>query len=331
MKQVVLGLGLVALSPLAIAQAPFAVGEMTPVEFQRDASRGTDTLFTFGFDQTPNLVNVGVAGGTGYFFGTSSLPLVEFAQEFELIDGPANIDGIVYLFAVQVAGSGNAASHVKARLYNLGASGTTSTGTAPRPNTVLREVELPITSIVTTDFSGVSFAPIWVSNSFAAGFALSGIVAGDSVNLAVTEGGFVELADRSWLKAQNGAWLSVLAATTDPQNPGGGLSCDYAIGAVLTPSSVGVGESAWMNGMQLDILGGNPTTNGFTVRYAIRDAADMRLFIVDAMGRTMVDERMGRQTGENMRDISTQNWAAGTYFVNVMANGKPITKRVVVE
>jgi len=331
MKQAVLAIGLMALTPVAFAQAPFAVGEMTPVDYQRDASRGTDTLFTFGVETTPNFVNVGVQGGTGYFFGTSSLPLVEFAQEFELIDGPANIDGIVYFFAVQVAGSGNPASHVKARLYNLGASGTTSTGTAPRPNTVLREVELPITDIITTDFSGVSFAPVWVSNTFAAGYALSGIVAGDSLNLAVTESGFVELADRSWLKTSGGAWLSTLAATTDPQNPGGGFNTDFVIGAVLTPSAVSVGESAWMNGMQLDILGGNPTTDGFTVRYAIRDAADMRLFIVDAMGRTMVDERLGRQTGENLRDISTQNWAAGTYFVNVMADGRPITKRVVVE
>jgi len=331
MKQALLVAGLVGVAQLAQAQAPFPIGTVTPLDYQRDASRGTDTLFTFGFESTPNLVNVGVAGGTGYFFGTGSLPLVEFAQEFELIDGPANIDGIVYLFAVQVAGSGNPASHVKARLYNLGGSGTTSTGTAPRPNTVLREVQLPITDITTTDFSGVSFAPVWIPGSFAAGYALSGIVAGDSVNLAVTESGFVELADRSWLKTGGGAWLSTLAATTDPANPGGGFNTDFAIGAVLTPSAVSVGESAWMNGMQLDILGGNPATDGFTVRYAIREVADMRLFIVDAMGRTMVDEQMGRQTGENMRDISTKNWAAGTYFVNVMANGRPITKRVVVQ
>jgi len=331
MKQALLAMGLVALAPVAIAQAPFAVGEMTPVDYQRDASRGTDTLFTFGVETTPNFVNVSVGGGTGYFFGTGSLPLVQFAQEFEHIEGPANVDGIVYLFAVAEAGSGNPASHIKARLYNLGGTGVISTGTGPRPNTVLREVQLPITQIAELQFSGVSFAPIWFSNSFAAGFSLDGIVAGDSINLAVTESGFVEAFDRSWVNAGGNNWLSVLAATTDPQNPNGGFNTDMVIGAVLTPSAVSVGESAWMNGMQLDILGGNPTTDGFTVRYAVRDAADMRLYIIDAMGRTMVDEQMGRQTGENLRDISTRNWAAGTYFVNVLANGRPITKRVVVQ
>ncbi len=331
MKQALLAMGLTAIATVAVAQGPFTVGEITPVDFQRDASRGTDTLFTFGVETATGFVNVGVAGGTGYFFGTGSLPLVQFAQEFELIDGPANVDGIVFLFAVQVATSGDPSSHIKARLYDLGGSGVVSTGTAPRPNTVLREVELPITDIVTEDFTGVSFAPEWFSGSFAAGFSLDGIVAGDSVNLAVTESGFVEAFDRSWVNAGGNNWLSVLAVTTDPQNPGGGFNTDYVIGAVLTPSSVSVGESAWMNGMQLDILGGNPTTDGFTVRYAVRDAADIRLYIVDAKGRSMVDERLGRQTGENLRDISTQNWAAGTYFVNVIANGKPITKRVVVQ
>lgn len=331
MKATLLALGLMGAASMAHAQALLPVGDVTPVNYQRDASRGTDTLFTFGFDTSPGLVNVTVGGGTGYFFGTGSLPLVQFAQEFELIDGPANIDGIVFLFAVQVAGSGNPASHVKARLYSLGGSGTVSTGTAPRPNTVLREVQLPITSIVTTDFSGVAFAPEFFATSFAAGYALDGIVAGDSVNLAVTQSGFVEALDRSWLNLGGAQWISTLAATTDPANPGGGLNSDFAIGAVLTPSSVGVGESAWLNGMQMDILGGNPTTDGFTVRYAVRDAADMRLSVIDGMGRKLVDQSMGQQNGEHMMDINTQNWAAGTYFVNVFANGRPITKRVVVQ
>jgi len=331
MKQALLAMGLMALAPAAIAQAPFAVGEMSPIDFQRDASRGTDTLFTFGVESTPNFVNVAVGGGTGYFFGTGSLPLVQFAQEFELIDGPANVDGIVFLFAVAEAGSGNPASHIKARLYSMGGTGSTTAGPAPRPNTVLREVQLPITDIEELEFSGVSFAPVWFSTKFAAGFSLDGIVAGDTINLAVTADGFVEAFDRSWVNAGGNNWLSTLFATTDPNTPGSGFNTDFVIGAVLTPSSVSVGESAWLNGMQLDILGGNPTTDGFTVRYAVRDAADMRLYIIDSMGRTMVDENMGRQTGEQLRDISTQNWAAGTYFVNVIANGMPITKRVVVQ
>lgn len=331
MKAAVLAVGLMGIAPLVNAQSLLSVGDITPVDYQRDASRGTDTLFTFGFDSSPQLVNVAIDGGTGYFFGTGSLPLTQFAQEFELIDGPANVDGIVFLFAVQVAGSGDPASKVKARLYNLGASGTTSTGTAPRPNTVLRDIDLPISSITTNDFTGVSFAPEWFSGNFAAGYSLEGIVAGDSLNLAVTEDGYVEAFDRSWLQINGAQWFSTLAATTDPQNPGGGFNTDFAIGVVITPSSVSVGESAWMNGMQLDILGGNPSTDGFTVRYAVRDAADMRLSVIDGMGRKLVDQRMGKQNGEHSMDINTQNWAAGTYFVNVFANGRPITKRVVVQ
>lgn len=331
MKAALLGFGLLGVAHIASAQSLLPIGEMSPVNYERDASRGTDTLFTFGFNTTPGLVNVAVGGGTGYFFGTGSLPLTQFAQEFELIDGPANVDGIVFFFAVQVAGSGDPASKVKARLYSLGASGTISTGTGPRPNTVLREVDMPITSIITTDFTGVSFAPVWFAGSFAAGYSLEGIVSGDSLNLAVTEDGYVESLDRSWLQLNGTSWISTLAATTDPADPTSGFNTDFAIGVVLTPSAVSVGESAWLNGMQLDILGGNPTTDGFSVRYAVRDAADMRLSVIDGMGRKLVDQTMGKQSGEHTLDINTQNWAAGTYFVNVFANGRPITKRVVVQ
>lgn len=331
MKAILLGFGLLGVAHMTNAQALLPIGEMSPVNFERDATRGTDTLFTYGFATTPGLVNVAVAGGTGYFFGTGSLPLTQFAQEFELIDGPVNVDGIVYLFGIQVAGSGNPASGIKARLYSLGLSGTTSTGTAPRPNTVLREVVVPITDVTATDFTGVNFAPVWFSGSFAAGYSLDGLVAGDSINLAATESGYVESLDRSWLQVSGNQWFSTLAATTDPNVPNSGFNTDFAIGVVITPSSVSVGESAWLNGMQLDILGGNPIADGFSVRYAVRDAADMRLSVIDGMGRKLVDQRMGMQNGEHTLDINTQNWAAGTYFVNLFANGRPITKRVVVQ
>jgi hypothetical protein len=337
MKQAILAVGLIGLASCVIAQPLLPVGQVNAVDFQRDGSRGTDTLFTFGYDTTPNLVNVGHDGGVGYFFGTGSTPQgagVEFAQVFELIDGPANVDGIVYLFAVQVNGSGDPASHVKGRLYSLGGTGITSTGPAPRPNTVLREAQLPISDIVTTNYSGVSFPQIWLNGNFAAGYALDGIVSGDSVNLAVTANGYVEAEDRSWMlfvTPQGSIWATTLGLTTDPNNPGSGFNTDLAVGVVLTPSSVSVGESAWMNGMQIDILGGNPNRDGFIVRYAVRDAADMRLFIIDAMGRTMMDQQLGRRSGENQEVVNTNGWAAGTYFVNMIANGKPITKRVVVE
>lgn len=45
----------------------------------------------------------------------------------------------------------------------------------------------------------------------------------------------------------------------------------------------------------------------------------------------MVDEPLGRRNGEHQHFVNTQDWAAGTYFVNLVANGKPITKRIVVE
>jgi hypothetical protein len=324
MKRSILIVALLAGAQLTQAQQ-LQIGRVDAVDFQTSASRGTDTLFTFGIEQASAQGQIAayVSPAGAMLFGTSEYPTNAFAQEFELIDGPANIDGVVFFFAQAVYGSAQASSHIKVRLYAMDAAGgQTSAGAATRPGTVLREVQLPISQITTTGFSGVSFAPVWVSSRFAAGFSLTGINTADSVNLAASTNGFVEISDRSWLTL-SGAWATVkLAAEID---------IDYFIGAVLTPSAVSVGENAWMNGMQMDILGGNPNRDAFTLRYAVRDASDMRLYVVDAMGRTMVDEQLGRQSGENQRYVNTQGWAAGTYFVNLMANGLPITKRVVVE
>jgi hypothetical protein len=295
--------------------------------------RGTDTLFTFGVEQASAAGQIAgyVTPGGGMLFGPSEYPTSQFAQEFELIDGPANVDGIVFLWAQRVYASNDPASHVKARLWRMdGMGGLISTGTGPRPNTVLREVQLPIAQTAAGVVAGVSFPPQWLNGKFAAGFALSGLNPADSVNLAATTNGYVEMPDRSWINL-SGAWATVLLATGQPGQPGTGQNIDFVVGAVLTPSSASVGEAAWLNGMQLDVLGGNPVRGEVILRYALREPADVRLWIIDAMGRTMVDEQLGRQSGEHLRTLSTSGWAAGTYYVNVLANGRPITKRLVVE
>lgn len=256
---------LLAIAMLAMAtygQAQVQVGRTFTVDLQEGLNdRGTDTLYTFGVDQAAAAGQIAgyVTPGGGMLFGPSEFPTEQFAQEFELIDGPANIDGIVFLFASRVYGSNDPASHVKARLYAMDATGgQTSQGPAQRPGTVLAEVQLPVEETTDMGFSGVSFAPIWVSSSFAAGFSLNGLNSADSLNLAATTTGFVELSDRSWLTL-GGVWATVLLATTDPNTPGSGSDIDYFVGAVLTPSAVSVGEQAWMNGMQMDLLGATRT------------------------------------------------------------------------
>lgn len=331
MKPAVLLTALLAGS--TFAQAQLQVGRTFQVDYFGSETRGTDTLYTFGVEQAVQQSQIAgyITPGGGNLFGNSEYPTNQFAQEFELIDGPANVDGIVYLWADRVYASNNPSSHVKARLYRMdGTGGQTSAGPAARPNTVVREVEFPLANMADGEIRGVSFAPVWFSGKFAAGFSLTGLAAGDSVNLAATSNGFVEQTDRSWLTF-SGQWATVRLLTTDPNTPGSGQDIDFFVGAVLTPSAVSVGESAWLNGMQLDILGGNPARDSFTLRYAVRDAANMRLFIIDAMGRTVVDQELGRQTGEHQREVNIQGWASGTYFVNMIANGRPITKRVVVE
>ncbi len=332
MKPNLLVLPLLVAAQMVNAQAPIQVGGTFQIDHFGSGSRGTDTLYTLGIEQAVTAAQIAgyTTPGGGMLFGPSEFPATEFAQEFELLDGPVNVDGIVFFFAQHVYGSSDPTSHVKARLYAMNAAGgLTSTGTANRPGTVLAEEQLAISDIVAQDFSGVSFAPQWISSSFAVGFSLNGLNTADSVNLAASTTGYVEMSDRSWLFL--GAWATVLFATTDPGTPGSGSNIDYFVGAVITPSSVNVNENAWLNGMQMTLVEGNPVQGQLTVQYNVRESATMSMRVFDAMGRNVVERNIGNRSGLHQEVLDTGSWTPGVYYVNMLANGRPITKKVVVQ
>ena len=300
-----------------------------PVDFTLSGDRGTDTLFTTGVATTPAFYSYAIQGG-GYLMGPNALGITQIAQEFELFGEAATVDGIVFIFG-NVTYGGSPSSHVKARLFAMnGTGGQTTAGPAARPNTVLAEVQLPLSNVAEGEFSGVSFAPVWVNGSFAAGFSLNGLATGDTLNLFATEAGYVELDDKSWFNVAGATWATYKFLGASQPTPVD-INVDLMVGAVLTFSSVGVESNSWLNGMQMDLLGGNPNRDAFTVRYALREAADMRLYVIDASGRPVVDEFLGRRTDINQHEVNTQGWAPGIYFVNLLANGRPITKKLVVE
>jgi hypothetical protein len=309
-----------------VAQAQLSIGTITPLE--SPGNRGTDTLFTYGVEQAfaAQQIAAYTTPGGGMLFGPSEFPVTDVAQQFELFGAGATVDGIVFWFPQQAYTSGNANSHVKARLWQMnGTNGsiTGTPGTAQCPNTVAREVNVPVSGIPTQDFTYANFAPIWMPSTFAVGYNLSGLSAGDSVNVAATVDGFVELEDYSWIRLLS-AWSSVRFATQ------GAANIDLVIGPIFTPSSIGVEENTWVNGMRMTIVEGTVVNDLFNLRYSVRDAMDMRLTVMDATGRTVVDERLGIQSGEQQRTISTNGWNQGQYFVSLFANGRPVTKRLIV-
>lgn len=310
------------------AQAQLSIGDVLLLEPPNSPQRGTDTIFTYGVEQAFDAQQIAAyqTPGGGMLFGPSEFPVTDVAQQFELFGAGANVDGIVFWFPQHAYTSGNADSHVKARLWQMDGNTGSITGTqltANCPNTVSREVNIPVSGIDPQDFTYIDFAPAWVPSTFAVGYNISGLATGDSVNVAATTDGFVELEDHSWIRLL-GLWNSVRFATQ------GSANIDLVIGPIFTPSSIGVEENTWVNGLRMTIAEGTVVNDQFTLRYSVRDAMDVRLTVVGATGRVMADERMGTQRGEQQRTFSTRGWNQGQYFVSLFANGRPVTKRLIV-
>lgn len=47
--------------------------------------------------------------------------------------------------------------------------------------------------------------------------------------------------------------------------------------------------------------------------------------------RTLLHEDKGTRSGTQQRSYDISGWEVGLYYVNVFSNGRPITKRLVVE
>ncbi len=247
-----------------------------------DATRGTDTLLSFG---VLNAINAGqvasyITPEGGMLLGTSEYGVTEFAQQFDTYGDAVSIDGAVFFFSQRVYTSGSPDSRITVRLRRMnGLIGTTSTTQflAPSPNTTLAQADLPLADVSTTGFSGVSFPPVYVQESFAITYNISNLAAGDSINCAATTDGFVEQQDFSWLRLPPlNIWTTLLAAI------GTGGNIDMVIGAVFTPGAVNVGSNSRVNGMQLSIHGGNPAHGSFVLLADSDRPARQMLRVVDA-------------------------------------------------
>lgn len=316
------------LAAAQLASAQLQIGSMDLLDGAPMFARGTDTIFTLGVENAFNDQQIAIytTPAGGMLMGTSEYPTTDFAQQFELFGLGATVDGMVLWIAQAVYGSGNPASHVKARLYRMnGTTGTTSAGTGQTsPNTVLAFQDIAISTIDEEEFTYADFTPTWVPSTFAVGYNITGVAAGDSVNLAATASGYVELDDYSWIRL-GPSWVTLKAAIDGDGN------IDFVAGPIFTSSSVNVGENSWINGLQMTLLNGNPVSDLLTVQYAVQEAANMALKVVDTKGRVMVEQTLGTQHGQHQLELPTNDWAAGQYFVCLFANGQPLTKRVVKE
>jgi hypothetical protein len=306
----------------------------------------TDTLSPGDWANDPNtqLVQWGAlcapAPGVpcGYLLGTSpavGAPTATVSQRFDLLDYPtAIVEGLIFWF---YAKDGNPNGVLKARLQSINGPGYNSTSPLPpaaptpgiAPNTILASKDFTLAQVDTGTSTSLGFttvmfdSPVWVNQQFAAGFNMTSLAATDSVGLLGTNEDIVGFPDYSWLQVGN-TWLTYNAAF--------GANIDLCVFALLDNSSVGINEPGSMNNMRMSFMNGNISNGSVLLGYDVVENGRMDLIIHGNNGQIAYQHAFGSQgAGSYQHEFSTQGWAAGTYFVTLKNNGRPITKKLVVQ
>lgn len=350
MKQVVL-LGALMLGTLmATAQSPTAVvtGTVSLGGQALGTNRAvTDTLAPGDWANDPNtqLFQYGAlcapAPGVpcGYLLGTNTAvgaPTATVSQRFDLLDYPtAIVEGLLFWFYHK---DGNPTSVLRARLQSINGPGYNSTTALPpaaptpgiAPNTILASKDFTLAQVDTGTSTSLGFttvmfdSPVWVNQQFAAGFNMGALAATDSIALLGTAANVVGFPDYSWFQVGN-TWLTYNAAFD-------GANIDLCVFALLDNSSVGINEPGSMNNMRMSFLNGNISNGSVQLGYDVVENGRMDLVIHGTNGQIAYQQAFGVQgAGSYQHTFSTQGWAVGTYYVTLKNNGRPITKKLVVQ
>lgn len=331
MKRIQLGFFGVLVAGQLLAQSRHAIVAERALDFtlpgQSELREVTDTLVPFGFASGIAVMTVGVEDGGGFVFGTNGYGDERKAQQYD-ITGPVNVEGMLAL-VVAKNGTGSVTFSVMDDdavivVYDQDENPIE----LPAPGTSLSDVTLTLAQIDTTDLTAVTFAsPITVNERFflAADFtSVAATYPASWIGFASSEAGADGTSIVGSWEYYGGEWSPVAMAW--------GEMFDVALLAVIDAGSVGVNSLERVNGMQMSLIGGNPATDVVQMAYDFERAANGRMMVMDITGARVVDQELGRvAAGEHRTAFDVSGWANGTYFVTVMADGRPITKKLVVQ
>jgi hypothetical protein len=266
----------------------------------------------------------GIEVPCGFIIGTNGYGDKAKAQQF-LLDEPTVVEGVIYWF---YAKGGNENAVVHARLYAANGNGTTASGPVSNaPGTVLANKDFTLADVDTTaenGFTAVMFDnPVYVPIEFALGFDVSSLGANDSLGLIGTSTDMTDFPEFSWEKWGNNTWATLQYAW------GPNLNVDLCVFALVDNNSVGIGETGSLNNMRMSFLNGNISEGTTVLGYDVVSSGRMDLVVHNSRGQVMHEVAFGQQgVGNYTHVIDTRSWAAGSYYVTLKNNGRPLTKKL---
>jgi hypothetical protein len=224
----------------------------------------------------------------------------------------------------------------KARTY-IAPTGTATAGTftldSYGPNVKLNPTALVNIANVDTSTAGSGIhwtvatfsTPVNINGDFAIVANSFGLASTDTVGFvsdaknaaAGINMTFVATAGNSWYKVNGGAYAD------------GSLDNNIAFFAVL---GVGTAVKEYVNGVKLSALYPNPTKDEATITYSLeKNSTNVSLEVYTTTGQNVYSQTFGNQEAGNYNiKLDASNYASGSYFYQMRANGHTITKEFIV-
>ncbi len=277
----------------------------------------TDTLVPYGIVNATGLMMVPADNG-GYVAGVNGYGDVAVAQQFPVTpaDGYIVEGFLVWIGAKEIVGT---AGTVDAVIYDMDGAGNT-------PGAVLESVTLDMdTDVDTVDFTVAMFNnPVLRSYDYAVGLDFSNMD-GDTLGIVHSDHGDANEYERAYSLWDTGDWYSFLSQDN------WGLDIDMAFLPVVDMSTLDIHEQAFINGVRMEAYP-NPAVDVLNIDFHIREAAEVKINILDISGRIIQTESLGnKDAGEYSASISVDNMSAGVYLYMIEAGNQRLVKRVAVQ
>jgi hypothetical protein len=322
MKKIYTTIGVVLMASVALF-AQKQVGQSYDVDrLNIDYSSATravnDTLWPGDFATgTPTLI--GSSNG-GFVTGNNGYGDLGKGQQF-VISNTMSIEGALLFFGAKQDGAG---SSLSVDLMDLtGTTGTTSAGADQAcPGAVLASASVAMADVDTTGFTEVSFTPTSVSSDFYVGIEMSGLASGDTLGLVSSSDG--EGSELSWEKWSDGSWYTLAAAWP--------LGIDLAIWVLADNSqAASIEDLGFFNGVKA-IVSPNPVVDNANLSIELENASEVTIDIVSSNGQFVYTSDRGHMAqGRHTMTVPVSDFAAGTYFYSIAADGKRLTQRMIIK
>jgi flagellar hook assembly protein FlgD len=258
------------------------------------------------------------------FFGANTYADKAFAQVYPYFGSSAmNVEQVLIKFAAKF---GTASGNLTVKVYNV-ASGF--------PTTTIQSASLSFANIDTVGF-GDNYTVITlptaasVTTHFAAGIDVTPFYTATSVTgtamIYSTLEGEPHGSTNAKIMGSDNAWGNVTIWT-------GLTDVNFAILPVVNASyATSIDKTEEINGIKLTQSYPNPSKDFAKIEYVINENANVALEIIDMTGKVVMTSNEEKQiTGKHEILLNTSTLSAGKYFYSLSANGKRVTKSMIIE